>query len=60
MKLVTKQEIITKLKAKNNYTNQRMIETIDKAQHCFLTTIESPEYLLQLVFHYHYQHKGKV
>ena len=53
MKLVTKHEIIANLKEKNNYVNQRMIETIDHARQCFLTTIESPEYLLQLVFHYH-------
>ena len=53
MKLLAKQELIVQLREKNNYNNQRMIEAIDCAKHCFLTTIESPEYLLQLVFHYH-------
>lgn len=53
MKELSKDEVIKSLKKAGNYNNNRLKERIAKANFCYSLKIESPSFLLELVFHYH-------
>lgn len=50
---IDKSSVIEQLKQKGNYNNDRMIEYIDAANHCYSFQLESSSFLSSLVFHFH-------